>query len=194
MIDHELAAALDDLGEAARTNVARLNERLDRIETRVNRPGLGGAASEGVRGKSAALKSFEKLMRVGVEQLSPDERRNAVISSDDGQGGYLAVPDFQMEMIRNLVIFSPIRQLARLSTTTAGQVMIPKRLAQGTASWSGEVETRTEMDPAFGMEAVEINTTTAYTDISCQSLEDTAIDMTAELEHFPIDFTHSLRA
>jgi HK97 family phage major capsid protein len=181
MIDHELAAALDDLGEAARTNVARLNERLDRIETRVNRPGLGGAASEGVRGKSAALKSFEKLMRVGVEQLSPDERRNAVISSDDGQGGYLAVPDFQMEMIRNLVIFSPIRQLARLSTTTAGQVMIPKRLAQGTASWSGEVETRTEMDPAFGMEAVEINTTTAYTDISCQSLEDTAIDMTAEL-------------
>jgi HK97 family phage major capsid protein len=181
MIDHELAAALDDLGEAARTNVERLNTRVDSIEARQNRAMLGGAASEGMRGKSAALKSFEKLMRYGPDRLDADERRHALISSDDGQGGYLVPPDFQMEMIRNLVVFSPIRQLARIGTTTAGQVMIPKRLAQGTASWSGEVETRTEMKPAFGMETIEINTTTAYVDLSAQMLEDSAIDVTAEL-------------
>ena len=180
-MDHDLQDALDGLAAAARDNTDTLGARMDSLEKRQNRAMLGGPASEAVRSKSAALKSFEKLMRYGPDRLDADERRNALVSSDDGQGGYLVPPDFQMELIRNLVVFSPIRQLARIGTTTAGQVMIPKRLAQGTASWSGEVETRTEMKPAFGMEAIEINTTTAYVDLSAQMLEDSAIDVTAEL-------------
>jgi HK97 family phage major capsid protein len=177
----DLTQALDELTNAALTNVERLNARVDAVETRQNRAMLGGPASEGVRGKSAALKSFEKLMRYGETRLDTDDRRNSVIVSDDGKGGYLAVPEFQTELIRNLVVFSPIRQLARIGTTNAGNVLIPKRLAQGTATWVGETETRSEAQPAFGMEEIPINEAAAYIDISSQMLEDAAIDMAAEL-------------
>jgi HK97 family phage major capsid protein len=180
-MEPDLQDALDGLAETARSSIDTLGARMDRIETRQNRPGQGGAAGETVRGKSAALKSFEKLMRYGESRLDADDRRNAVIVSNDGQGGYLAVPDFQMELIRNLVLFSPIRQLARIGMTTAGMVFIPKRLAQGTATWVGEVETRSEAQPAFGMEEIPINEAAAYIDISNQMLEDAAIDMSAEL-------------
>ena len=180
-MDPDLQDALDGLAAAARANTDTLGARMDSLETRQNRAMLGGAAGGTVRGKSAALKSFEKLMRYGESRLDADERRNSVIVSDDGKGGYLAVPEFQTELIRNLVVFSPIRQLARVGTTTAGTVLIPKRLAQGTATWVGETETRSEAQPAFGMEEIPINEAAAYIDISNQMLEDAAIDMSAEL-------------
>ena len=180
-MDHDLQDALDGLAATARSSIDNLGARMDRIETKANRPGLSGAASEVARGKSAALKSFEKLMRYGESRLDADDRRNAVIVSDDGKGGYLAVPEFQTELIRNLVLFSPIRQLSRIGTTNAGAVLIPKRLAQGTATWVGETETRSEAQPAFGMEEIPINEAACYIDISSQMLEDAAIDMAAEL-------------
>jgi HK97 family phage major capsid protein len=181
--DTDLVGAIDALTMAANRNVEAVNARMDAIEIRLNRSALGGLPVEAGlgRGKSAALKSFENLMRYGEERIDIGERKNVVIAADDGAGGYLSPPDFQTELIRNLVIFSPIRQLARIGTTAAGAVLIPKRLAQGTATWSGETETHTEAKPAFGMETIEINQAACYIDISSQMLEDSAIDLTAEL-------------
>lgn len=45
----------------------------------------------------------------------------------DGQGGYLAPPEFSAGVIRDLVEFSPIRSVASMRGTTAPSVIYPTR-------------------------------------------------------------------
>lgn len=160
-------------------SVAEFQTSIDRVEVELKRPRDGGEWRKD--GLAAKRKAFEKLLRYGPERLDHDERQAAVIVADDAKGGYLSPPEFVQEVIRNLVQFSPVRQLARIGNTASGEVLIPKRTATGTAYWTGETETRLEAQPAYGQERIPINECAAFIDVSVQMLEDSAIDMTAEL-------------
>lgn len=178
-MDPALRSALDDLAEANKDFRNTFTERLDRIETQVNRPGGGSSAHSDPTARENRDR-FATFLRFGAEGLEPSDRK-ALIVGDDTRGGYLAPPEFVIEVLKNIVQFSPVRQAARVGQTATGAVLIPKRTGRLTAKWVGETETRTGTEPSYGQVKIEINEAACFVDVSNQMLEDAAIDFASEL-------------
>lgn len=175
------------INEAAAREAAAAEERkaqqeqLDRIETRVNRPGTGDQTEDQVK-MAATRDAFFSLLRVGDARLSP-ERRNILQVSDDTGGGYLAPSDYLMEIIKAVVEFSPFRDFARVGSTSQKSVQVPKRTGTSSATWAGETETRGENTGlAYGLEDVPVHELVADVRFSMANLEDSAFDLEAEVK------------
>jgi HK97 family phage major capsid protein len=151
--------------------------RLDRIETRLARPGV---KVETAKPEDREVKAFEHFVRQGREALGADEIKDLRVS-DATAGGYLAPDQFVAELIRNLVEISPVRAAARIGNTTAGAVILPRRTARLTASWVGETEARPETQPTYGQVEVTVHEMACFVDVSNQLLEDSGVDIAAEL-------------
>lgn len=139
-----------------------------------------GAADDAKALKEIEAKAFEVFARKGAEQLSPDEKKSLRVA-DSTAGGYLAPEEFVRELDRNLVEFSPIRAAARVSSTTAGSVILPKRTSTLSAYWVSEDEERTATQTAYGQTAIDVGEIACYVDVSNQLLEDAAFDLASEL-------------
>ncbi|MEF2548534.1 phage major capsid protein [Aurantimonas sp. E1-2-R+4] len=176
----EVKAALDALtGDFQKKTapLADLTERLAKLEAKANRP-----AANDNRQEEPAIerKAFASFLKFG-EQRMPAEEAKALVVADDTRGGYLAPAEFSTEIIRNLVQFSPVRQAARVGSTAASSVILPKRTGTPTASWVGETETRTGTESAYGQIEIPIHEMAAYVDVSVQLLEDAAVNVEAEV-------------
>ncbi len=102
--------------------------------------------------------------------------------ADNVAGGFLAPPNFVQEMLRNLVLFSPIRDIARVAQTDQGQVLLPRRTGAMTATWrQRENDAATETQPTYGQISLEAGELAAYIDVSNRIFEDAAFDLEAEL-------------
>ena len=159
--------------------VNKLSERADGLEAKLNRPGVGEGKSDKDEGK-VEHKAFVNFVRSGVERMDPTEAKALNVSTDSA-GGYLAPEQFSNELIRNLVEFSPVRQAARISNTTAGSVKFPKRTGNTTASWVSETASRSHSQPTFDQVEITAHELATYTDVSNVLLEDSGIDIAAEL-------------
>ncbi|MFA5119830.1 phage major capsid protein [Zavarzinia sp.] len=156
--------------------IASIEEILARNEIRAQRPGATAkAATEGLE-----TRAFTGFVRRGREALAADEVR-ALTVADDTAGGYLAPADFQTELLKNLVLISPVRQAARVMNTSSGSVILPKRTAAPTAGWVGELEDRPEATPAYGQVEIYVHEMAAYVDVSVKLLEDAAVNIASEL-------------
>lgn len=172
--------------DAIDATLAKLAARCDKIEVRANRPGVLpiSAADAGEHER----KAFVSFLRHGAERMPELERKDLVVSVDTA-GGYLAPDGFIAELQRNLVLTSPIRQLARVTQISSAAVTLPKRTAKLSGGWVGEVSARPESQPAYGQNRYEVREMAVYTDVSNQLLEDSAIDIAAELARdFAEDF------
>ncbi|MEI8714783.1 phage major capsid protein [Mesorhizobium sp. ISC11] len=168
----EMRTAFDD----RMTGIDELTARLDEIETRAARPGTQERTEE----PTVERRAFVGYVRSGREALSADEIR-ALRVGDDTAGGFLAPPEFQTEMQRELVQYSPIREAARVGTTARGSVIFPKRTAITTALWEGETEDSEESEPAFGQQEIFVHEMRTFTDVSNKLLEDSAVNIESEL-------------
>ena len=142
----------------------------------LKRPG----ADDGEDEEPAEAKAFWGFVRGGTESLEADERK-ALIVSDDAKGGFLAPEQFEAQLQKELVEISPIRAAARVTQTTAGRVVWPKRTGTITAKWVGETEERPRTEPTYGQAALDVHEMAAYIDVSNWLLEDSAIDLASEL-------------
>lgn len=163
--------------ESVRGEVAAIAARVDALEVRAQRP---GAAAPGNGEPPIELRAFRGFLRHGREALAAEEVR-ALRVSDSTAGGYLAPEDFVRELDRNLVLTSPVRAAARIASTSAGNVVLPKRTSGLTASWVGETETRPETESAYGQTDLPVCEIAAYVDVSNALLEDSAFNLEAEL-------------
>lgn len=155
-------------------------EAQDEIEKKLNRPRAPQGESADDRGAAERKAAFASFLRRGSDKLTPDEAK-ALVVSDDTAGGYLAPPEFVAELLKNIVQFSPIRSIARVGTAGAGEVQLPKRTGNMTASWVGETQARPETETAYGMVKYPVREGACYIDVSNQMLEDSAFDMASEL-------------
>ncbi len=127
-------------------------------------------------------KAFSKMLRKGVQALTPDEVKVLTIA-DDTTGGYLATPpQFVQEIIKAITLMSPVRQLAKVQQTSSGSIMVPKRTAQFSAARVSEIGTRSERTGlTYGMEQMQLGEVYADVRISKKNIEDSAFNLEAEI-------------
>lgn len=165
--------------EAKAANDNKLTERLDAIEAKMNRQSV---KADNDHEPTVEAKAFRSFLRFG-EQRMPAEEAKALTVSTNTAGGYLTTPEFSREIIKDLVEFSPIRQAARVSTTSAGSVLLPKRTGKPTAEWVGETTTRPATESTYGQANIGIYEMAAYVDVSVQLLEDAEVNVEAEVAY-----------
>jgi len=128
------------------------------------------------------MNAFDTYCRKGLEGLAPEERK-ALTVSNDSTGGYLAPPEYVRELIKDVTEISPIRSIARIRSTGARSIQIPKRTGQFSAQWVAESGTRSETEGyTVGLEELPAHEQYALVDISEQDLEDSVFDLEAEMQ------------
>lgn len=199
----ELTAKVDQLSAVMDAKEAAINTRLDAIEkadaerkgleekfeqlqaTLSRKSSFSSAKEELEAGVLARKGVFFKALRSTIDPraikgagiLTPDELKSLVVSNDK-TGGYLAPPEYVQEMLTTVVEFSNIRSLARVRTTSAGSVQIPKRTQTAAAAWTAEKTTRSEtQNPNWGLEEVKAHEMSALAKVSHVDLEDSVFDL-----------------
>jgi HK97 family phage major capsid protein len=155
--------------------------RLDRIETRLARPGARVESRDDQA--EVERKAFTAFLRKGIDGMPDLERKvlSTIVGSPD-DGGHWTVPEtFNRELIRNLVEVSPIRRLARVQTVAGNPVLLPKRTANLTAQWVAETVQHDLSEPSYEQQSVGIFEARVSVEVSNQLLEDSAFDLAAEL-------------
>jgi HK97 family phage major capsid protein len=166
-VDERLKAVETKAGDT------KLADRLDKLEAKLNRPGTETKSGD----EKIEVKAFETFVRRGREALTADEVK-ALRVSDDTAGGYLAPDEFVADLDRNVVVFSPVRQVARVRSTGGPAVVWPKRTGGMTGQWVGEGPApRPETTVTFGQSRYPVCEFAAYVDVSNSMLEDSAFDV-----------------
>ena len=162
----------------AEANAEHIKEQVSKIETMVTRPDSGFESKQ----VDDYLNAFDSYCRKGLEGLQPDEKK-ALTVSNDSTGGYLAPPEYVRELLKTITEISPIRSIARVRSTGARSIQIPKRDGQFSAQWVSESGTRSETTGyTVGLEELPAHEMYALVDISEQDLEDTVFDLEAEMQ------------
>jgi len=172
----ESVAGLDTRLKAVEDKVGSVKSVADRIEAKLNRPGAEIKAAPA----QIETKAFAGFLRQGREALALDEVK-ALRVSDDTAGGYLAPAEFVAQVVKGIVEFSPVRQAAKVGSTSSGSVILPKRTGTPTASWVGEDEDRPETGASYGQVEIPIHEAACYVDVSTKLLEDAAVNVESEV-------------
>lgn len=178
-----------------------LKGQLDEVEKKLNRieAGAGGNGAkpnpeaEAKAAWNAFLRFGQPGSTVGAEEkwtaeakrLGVNLERKALTISDDTTGGYLSGPaDYVKQIIKAIVLISPMRTVCNVRTTSMRNVQIPKRTGTAAAVWIAEQGTRSEsQNPSYGLVDCPTHELTAEIYISMQDLEDSAFDLEAEMNN-----------
>lgn len=158
-----LTAKMADVEKKA--DQTALIARLDKLEAKANRPQADTTATEAANEQKAA---FVQYLRTG----KADEK--ALTTSSDTANHILAPEQIEADFIRNLVEFSPIRQIADVRSTSTADIILPQRTSVTNAVWVGETTTRTGSEPAFDQAKLGIKELATFVDMSLQLAEDSA--------------------
>ncbi len=169
-------AAIETKLAALTAEVKTANDRADALETALARPAIVTKTEDA----TPEQKAFNRFMAKGKEALTADEVKDLRVA-DNTAGGYLAPQQFVAEIIRNIVQFSPVRQAARIGSTASGSVVLPRRTGTMTACWVDETEDRPETEPTYGSMEITIHEAACHVDVSNKLLEDSAVNLEAEL-------------
>lgn len=171
---------------------AEYKARLDKIETVLKRPPSGGGDADQDERKSRLAeqrKIFAEFARKGVsggmdQELYQRGLELKVLSiGDNQQAGYLAQPEWVQELLKGVVLFSPMRTIARVRQTSRTSIHVPKRTGTFAAVWVAEQATRSETTGLqYGLEEIPTHEMYALVDITEQMLEDSLFDLEAELD------------
>ncbi|SFP62844.1 phage major capsid protein [Tranquillimonas alkanivorans] len=159
---------LDEIEKKADTT--KLDERIDKLEAKANRPGTGNTSADEDEQKALERKAFATYLRRGGG--APEEELKSLTVSNDEQGGYLAPAEMSSEFIRDLVEYSPIRSVASVRNITSASIKYPRRTGITNAQWEGEGEEAEESTTTFGQAEVTARKLMTYVDISNELLAD----------------------
>jgi len=175
--NQELATEMTKKDNEAR----ELKEKYDLLEKQAFRLANGGKGE-----KTAHMKAFENFITKGITQLSAEEMKY-LRTDDAAQGGYLAPPEYIMEIIKDVTEISNMRSVCRVRQTTKGMIEIPKRTSGMTGGWVGEGGTNPESESKYGMILISCKELSANAIISHKMLNDSAFNMESEINADIID-------
>lgn len=195
--NQKVTAKLIEEKTALRKDLDDEKKHVDELEEKFNRLMLSGASTP--ESKKADLEAKHNLWAravvgaatIGIPNLSADQQKaladvqaeyKALSVGNDTTGGYLAPMELVREIIKGVTDISPARKLARVRSTSAKAIMIPKRTGQFAAQWVAEQGTKSETDGLrYGMWEIPTHELYALIDISNQNLEDSAWNMASEI-------------
>lgn len=208
-----LQAKAHDLGETlaehvkndalSREQFEKINARLQELDARTSAPATAiddqpEAKADALWGsffktqeqntpdaRKAAREAFWKFARRGKEDLAYEEAK-LLSTQDSTNGGYLVIPEFATEVIKELANVSPIRSVARVRTTASNSWSIPKRTGRATGGWVGEGDAATESNSTYGREEVPNGALWAYSRATNEELADAGFNLEEQLR---MDFT-----
>ena len=152
-------------------------ESMAKLETIISRPGFANDSKM----ESKHVQIFDKWLRKGKENLTPDEVKVLTVGNDT-TAGYLAPPEYVRELIKGIVEYSPIRSIARIRSTSQRSIQVPKRTGEFTAQWVAEQGTRSETTGyTVGLDEIAAHEMYALVDISEMELEDSVFNLEAEM-------------
>jgi HK97 family phage major capsid protein len=194
----------DALIKAAEEKEKKREKEMEKLEADIRRefeaklgraanPLGGNAEEEQLKAKrKLERKAFNTMLRSGDDRTSrlTEDERKALVISNDTTGGYLAPPEYIAEIIKAVVLISPMRGIVGVRNIGTQSLKQPKRTATASASRVGETGSRTETtNPAYGLVEIPAPEMFAEAHISMQNLEDSAFDLEAELtEEFTTQF------
>jgi len=162
----------------AEQNATDVKGQIDKLETVLKRPNSGFDT----KSIDESLQTFDAYCRKGFDALS-DAEKKALTVSNDSTGGYLAPPEYVRELLKTVTEISPIRSIARVRSTGARSIQVPKRTGTFAAEWVAESGTRSETTGyTVGLEEIPAHEHYALVDISEQDLEDSVFDLEAEMQ------------
>lgn len=193
-VDAERADEIKKFGDETAETKKRFEEldaRLDELDVRMQKGHLDRGKAELDREKPE-VKAFEKLLRFGPAAIGDDDVKHITLASkqgdelavkamslgDDTTGGFLAPVEIVNEIIKGIVLFSPIRNVANVRQTSFNSIKAPKRTQTTSAVWVGEVDTRSEtQNYKVGKEEIGTRELSAMADLSRQDMQDVAVDL-----------------
>lgn len=190
----DTSEALNQRITQAEQSAKTVTETMARLETAYKRLQTGGdkAPSEAEQKAAEYRGSFNSYCRKGREDMGAEQRTvleakkveiKALIASDDTQGGYyVAPPEMEREILKNVIEISPIRTISRVTPIGTRSLQIPKRTGTFAARWVSESGARTETEGyTTGMDEIVAHELTAEVYVSMQMLEDSMFDLESEL-------------
>lgn len=160
----------------------KFNDRLDEINRAVAELKAPRPEMRDNDPKSETKAFFSGLRKSLLGRPLDELEKKAMTVGDATTGGYLAPAEFVNELIRFDVLYSPIRSVAKVRTTSRRSIQIPKKTASASAAWVSEIGTRSETtNPKVGMENVPTHEMYALAKVSRQDLEDVEFDLQAFL-------------
>jgi HK97 family phage major capsid protein len=168
---------------AAETKQAidRVQDRMDEFEAKMQMAALApNAHAAGARPES--VKHYLEFVRNGkFADDAPDEVK-ALALRDGSLGGVLAPAEYIAEVIKGIVQYSPIRNVAKVRQTSRTSVQFPKRTGNFAAAWTGEVGTRAETTGlTYGLEEIPTHELYARVIVSNWDLEDPVVNLEADV-------------
>ena len=165
----EVKAAVDAMNEAFAGFVKRNDQRIVDLETnvgarldtlsdaidRVN--GASRASSPGeLDGVYAALGEF--AVSGNPSALTKASPRGAMTVESNPDGGYAVPPEMTGELIRRIQDVSPVRQVARISSTTSDEYQILGTSSFAGGAWVGETDSRADTaTPGLLVNAIKVH-------------------------------------
>jgi HK97 family phage major capsid protein len=173
----------------AAEDVTSLMERIERVEAKSKRPGASAdeakSASEKreVEYKGAFFDGFVRRgMLTADEQKAADEYKTLYAGNETLGGYYLAPATMSSEIIKQIVLQSPVRSIARTVTIGTQSYKAAKRTGTFAATRVGELGTRAETT-GYATGQVEINAPELFAEVhlSTQLIEDQFFDIEGEM-------------
>ncbi len=166
-----------------KTLIEQACRKIDEIEIAQKR---AVAFASGEKTVSEEHKAYMDWLKTGKpsEKLRAGEKieSKVLIEGDLTTGGYLTSPEMDTGILKTVVEFSPIRELATVRPTSRESYKQRKRTGIPTGGRSGETETRV-VTPGlvFGMEEIPTHEYYAFDDITRWNLADAEFDLETEL-------------
>ena len=182
--------------ERLQSAVNEQSNELKALKIALNSPALRGYDSPEEKKKAKASESkaaFDKLLRYGtINRLNEDERKYIKFDTDAGietkalyaadltTGGFLTVPEYVDDLLKNIVLISDMSSIVDMRYTAKPWIMTPKRTQTASAVRVAEQATRTEtQNPKFGLVQNFPYESYAFTLISRTDMDDSELDLGA---------------
>ncbi len=163
--------------------LAEVKERLESVETKLNRPVLGGEDGRSVSRTALSERkaAFLSYVRKGESRLTDLEIKLLSVDSDP-QGGYWVEEDMSSQIITKIFETSPMRTIASIETISSDALEMPEDINEADAGWVSERGARTETtSPKIGMRRIPVHELYAEPKATQQLLDDAKVNVEAWL-------------
>ncbi len=184
-LDGESKAAL----ERITNDLLSVKKQFDMLQVALNMPKtMGGTHDQSLAEQRKT--AFDKRLR--MQSLTAEERKfvipdveagietKALYVAEAGSGGFLTVPEYVDQLLKNIVLISEMSGIVDMRVTSKPWIMTPKRTQTASAVRVAEQATRSEtQNPRFGLVQNFPYESYAFTLISRTDLDDSELDLSS---------------